>query len=71
MYAELLCISNFTFLKGASHPEELVRRADDLGYQAIAITDECSLAGIVRAHEEALRCAQRGTSPSSPTMSSG
>ena len=53
MYAELLCISNFTFLKGASHPEELVQRADDLGYRAIAISDECSLSGVVRAHEAA------------------
>ncbi len=50
MYAELHCISNFTFLRGASHPEELVQRAAELGYAAIAITDECSLAGVVRAH---------------------
>ena len=49
-YAELHCISNFTFLRGASFPEELVERADELGYQAIAITDECSLSGVVRAH---------------------
>ncbi|MFT6295710.1 MAG: error-prone DNA polymerase [Glaciecola sp.] len=49
-YAELHCISNFTFLRGASFPEELVNRAYKLGYQAIAITDECSLSGIVRAH---------------------
>jgi len=49
-YAELHCISNFTFLRGASHPEELVRRAAELGYAAIAITDECSVAGVVRAH---------------------
>jgi len=59
-YAELACISNFTFLQGASHPQELVARAAELGYRAIAVTDECSLAGIVRAHEEALRCAERG-----------
>jgi error-prone DNA polymerase len=52
-YAELLCISNFTFQYGASHPFELVKRAKVLNYQAIAITDECSLAGIVRAHEVA------------------
>ena len=44
-YAELHCISNFTFLRGASHPEELVVRAQELGYAALAITDECSLAG--------------------------
>jgi len=49
-YAEIHCISNFTFLRGASHPEELVRRAAELGYRALAITDECSLAGVVRAH---------------------
>ena len=49
-YAELHCISNFSFLRGASHPEELVARAKTLGYRAIAITDECSLSGIVRAH---------------------
>jgi len=49
-YAELHCVSNFSFLRGASHPEELVERAAQLGYAALAITDECSLAGIVRAH---------------------
>ena len=49
-YAELHCLSNFSFLRGASHPEELVQRAVDLGYHALAITDECSLAGVVRAH---------------------
>jgi error-prone DNA polymerase len=49
-YAELHCLSNFSFLKGASHPEELVERAHALGYAALAITDECSLAGAVRAH---------------------
>jgi error-prone DNA polymerase len=54
-YAELHCLSNFTFLRGASHPEELVIRAAELGYTALAITDECSLAGVVRAHLEAKR----------------
>ncbi len=49
-YAELHCVSNFSFLRGASHPEELVARAAALGYTALAITDECSLAGAVRAH---------------------
>ena len=53
-YAELHCLSNFSFLRGASHAEELVGRAAALGYSALAITDECSLAGIVRAHEAAL-----------------
>jgi len=55
-YAELHCLSNFTFLCGASHPEELVERAHELGYTALAITDECSLAGIVRAHVAAKAC---------------
>jgi error-prone DNA polymerase len=54
-YAELHCLSNFSFLRGASHPEELVLQAHALGYQALALTDECSLAGIVRAHVEARR----------------
>lgn len=52
-YSELHCLTNYTFLKGASHPEELVARAAELGYGAIAITDECSVAGVVRAHVEA------------------
>ncbi len=54
-YAELHCRSNFSFLDGASHPEELVERAHALGYGALAITDECSVAGVVRAHAEAQR----------------
>jgi error-prone DNA polymerase len=49
-YAELHALSNFTFLRGASHPEELVETAAKLGYDALAITDECSMSGIVRAH---------------------
>ncbi len=57
-YAELHCISNFTFLRGASRPEELVETAASLGYSAIAITDECSMAGIVRAHTQAKKCQQ-------------
>jgi error-prone DNA polymerase len=52
-YAELQCITNFTFLRGASHPEEIVARAAELGYRAVAITDECSVGGIVKAHVEA------------------
>ncbi|MDR7270114.1 error-prone DNA polymerase [Pelomonas saccharophila] len=52
-YAELRCISNFSFLEGASWPQELVERAKQLGYSAIAITDMCSMAGVVRAHVEA------------------
>ncbi|WP_343290916.1 error-prone DNA polymerase [Vibrio harveyi] len=49
-YAELFCQSNFSFLTGASHAEELVLQAEFYRYQAIAITDECSVAGIVKAH---------------------
>ena len=52
-YAELHCLSNFTFLRGASHPREQVERAAELGYGALALTDECSLAGVVRAHAAA------------------
>ncbi len=52
-YAELHALSNFTFLRGASHPEELVETAAKLGYEALAITDECSMSGIVRAHSAA------------------
>ena len=52
-YAELFCFSNFTFLHGASRGEELVARAAQLGYAGLAITDECSLAGVVRAHIQA------------------
>ena len=50
MYAELHCKTNFSFLEGASHPDEIVRRAAELGYRALAITDRNSLAGVVRAH---------------------
>ncbi len=53
MYAELHALSNFSFLRGASHPEELVEQAKRLGYGALALTDECSLAGVVRAHTAA------------------
>ncbi|MDQ2077763.1 error-prone DNA polymerase [Marinimicrobium sp. ABcell2] len=49
-YAELFCQSNFSFLEGASHPQELVSQASVLGYEALAITDECSVAGVVRAY---------------------
>ena len=49
-YAELFCQTNFSFLHGASHPQEMVLQANFLGYQAIAITDECSVAGVVRAY---------------------
>ncbi len=52
-YIELQVTSNFSFLRGASHPEELIHQAAELGYEAIAITDRNSFAGIVRAHAAA------------------
>ncbi|MFG0262038.1 MAG: error-prone DNA polymerase [Novipirellula sp. JB048] len=52
-YVELHCKSNFSFLSGASHPDELVEQADALGYAGLALTDEASLAGIVRGHTAA------------------
>ena len=80
-YAELMCRSNFSFLAGASQPEELVGRAAALGYAALAITDECSLSGIVRAHTEATRLGLRlivgvqmrlaDTAPPSPAPHAG
>ena len=54
-YAELRCVSTFSFLLGASQPEELVERAKSMGYSALALTDECSMAGSVRAHGAAQR----------------
>jgi DNA-directed DNA polymerase III PolC len=56
LYAELHALSNFSFLRGASHPEELVAQAKHLRYRALALTDECSLAGVVRAHVAAKQC---------------
>ncbi|HEX7386227.1 MAG TPA: error-prone DNA polymerase [Castellaniella sp.] len=50
-YIELDCLSNYTFLTGASHPDELIDRASTLGYAGLALSDECSLAGVVRAWE--------------------
>ncbi|HEV7612809.1 MAG TPA: error-prone DNA polymerase [Steroidobacteraceae bacterium] len=50
MYVELHALSNFSFLRGASHPEELIAQASCLNYRGLALTDECSLAGAVRAH---------------------
>ena len=49
-YFELHCRTNFSFLEGASHGDELVKRAAELGYRGLAITDRNSLAGVVRAH---------------------
>ena len=54
-YAELQVTSNFSFLRGASHPEEMAERASELGYRALALTDRNTLAGVVRAHEAARR----------------
>jgi error-prone DNA polymerase len=58
-YAELHVRTNFSFLHGASHPEEYVRRAHELRYPAVAITDVNSLAGVVRAHAEAKKLNQK------------
>ena len=55
-FAELHCLSNYTFLRGASHPEELVKQAHELGYQALALTDECTYAGLAKAHMAARAC---------------
>ena len=55
-YAELHCLSNFSFQRGASSAKELFERAKQHGYQALAITDECTLAGIVRAWQAAQEC---------------
>ena len=67
-YAELCVTSNFTFLVGASHPEEIVTRAAALGLEAVAITDRNSLAGVVRAYaalKELERMRDDGENPSS------
>ena len=45
-YAELHCLSNFSFLRGAAHPEELLKKAAAQGYKALAVTDDYSLAGV-------------------------
>jgi error-prone DNA polymerase len=52
-YVELQTLSHYSFLRGASAPEDLIQRAVQLNYQGIALTDECSLSGIVKAHVEA------------------
>ncbi|MFT4174774.1 MAG: error-prone DNA polymerase [Rhodocyclaceae bacterium] len=51
-YAELHCLSNFSFLRGASQPAELIEQARERGYGALAITDECSVAGVVQAWQK-------------------
>ena len=72
-YAELHCRSQFDFLRGASHPAELIQRAARLRYAAMALTDECSLAGVVRAHEavEALRSGTEGDAAPAPAPALG
>jgi len=52
-YAELAVTTNFSFLRGASHPQEYVAEAEALGLAAIGIADRNTLAGVVRAHQEA------------------
>jgi hypothetical protein len=70
MFAELDATSNFTFLTGGSHPEELVERAAQLGLGAIAVADENSVAGIVRAHAHLRELARRLDDPESPRTGS-
>jgi DNA-directed DNA polymerase III PolC len=62
-FTELSALSNFTFLTGASHPEEMMRRAAELGLPALAVADVNSVAGIVRAHVEGREIAYRGGTP--------
>ena len=59
LYAELQVTTNFSFLRGASHPEEFFVQARALGLSAVGVTDRNSLAGIVRAHEAAERTGVR------------
>ena len=59
-FTELCALSNFTFLTGASHPEELMAAAAELGHAALAVTDVNSVAGIVRAHQKAREMARDG-----------
>ncbi len=73
-FAELHCLSNYSFLSGASHPEELVEAAAQKGYRAIALTDECTYSGLVKAHMAAKRTnfslmgVPKDTLNSEPTM---
>src|SRR5882762_4260687 len=62
-YAEFDVVTNFSFLRGASHPDELIYRATELGYKAIAITDINSLAGIVRAYDATKQVIEQGGHP--------
>ena len=65
-FAELCVTSNYTFLTGASHPEEFITQACDMGYRAVAVTDTHTLAGVVRAHVQT-RQLQKDESVSSGT----
>ena len=60
-YAELHCKTNFSFLEGASHADELIARANELGYTALAVTDRNSLAGVVRAYAAMRERAEKET----------
>src|SRR3954451_12180449 len=62
-YAELDVTTNFSFLRGASHPDELVLQAARLGYRAIAVTDTNTLAGAVRMHDAVKQIARTGWAP--------
>src|SRR5688572_9950743 len=70
-YAELHCLTNYSFLRGASNPEELVERAAGLGYSALAVTDECSVAGVVRAHVAAKKTKVKVVVGSEITLADG
>ena len=59
-FVELSALTNFTFLTGASHPEEMILRAAEMGMAAIAVADVNSVAGIVRAHTKARELARDG-----------
>src|SRR5437764_12649321 len=70
-YAELDVTSNFSFLRGASHPDELVYTAAELGYRAVALTDRNTLAGAVRAHAAAKSCGMKFIVGSRISLSDG
>ena len=70
-YVELHALSNFSFQRGASSAAELFERAQALGYSALAITDECSLAGIVRAYEASKKTGLKLIVGSEVTLSDG
>ena len=70
-FAELCCTSNFTFLTGASHPDEVAKRAAELGYAAFGVCDTNTLAGVVRAHVEAERQGVRQVVGSRVELSDG